>query len=205
MPVAKEFKALLDDININKKHKTLLLHSCCAPCSSYVLEYINPYFEIYDYYYNPNITEQEEYYKRTNELKRLIDSMPKVNPIHYIEGEYDDSLFFQKVKGYEECKERGERCLICFEMRLREAALKCKELNLDYFTTTLTISPLKDADIINSIGDRIGRELGVNYLPSDFKKNNGYLRSIELSKEYNLYRQSYCGCIFSKRDARKES
>lgn len=177
----------------------LLLHSCCAPCSSACLERLTPEYEIYDYYYNPNITEESEYKYREEELNRLIEIMPHVNSIHFVPGEYNPDLFFGLVKGFEDCPEKGDRCTICFRMRLMAAARKCKELNCDKFATTLTLSPLKNAELINKIGEEVGNEIGVIYLPSNFKKNNGYLRSIELSKEYNLYRQSYCGCIFSRR------
>lgn len=177
----------------------LLLHSCCAPCSSICLERLTSEYEIFDYYYNPNITELKEYEYREAELKRLIDEIPKDNPIHFVKGEYNPELFFNAVKGYEECPERGERCAICFRLRLIEAARKCKELGCDMFATTLTLSPLKDADLLNRIGEEVAIDVGVTYLPSNFKKKNGYLRSIELSKEYNLYRQSYCGCVFSRR------
>ncbi|MBQ9340779.1 MAG: epoxyqueuosine reductase QueH [Lachnospiraceae bacterium] len=177
----------------------LLLHSCCAPCSSVCLERLTPEYEIFDYYYNPNITEMSEYEYRENELKRLIDEIPKVNPIHFVGGAFDPEPFFNSVKGFEDCPERGDRCTICFKLRLMASALKCKELGCDMFATTLTLSPLKDADLLNSIGEEVAKEVGVTYLPSNFKKKNGYLRSIELSREYNLYRQSYCGCVFSKR------
>lgn len=187
--------------------KRLFLHSCCAPCSSYVLEYLRRFFDITVFYYNPNITEQEEYVKRVAEQKRLIGEFNRqledgiiagAYPIEVIEGDYQRELFFDSVKGLENCKEGGERCFVCYEMRLRETAKRAKELEADYFTTTLTISPLKNAAKLNEIGERLAQEYGVPFLPSDFKKKNGYKRSIELSKEYNLYRQDYCGCIYSK-------
>lgn len=198
LPVHKAMKALLSDIEANNEKKTLLLHSCCAPCSSVVLERLSPYFEIYDLFYNPNITIESEYEFRYNELERFVNLLPHKNEIHVIKGEYEKNLYLESVKGYEKCPERGDRCSICFELRLRKAALMCKELNCDYFATTLTLSPLKNQNVINEIGERVGKEVGVTYLKSDFKKDNGYLRSIELSNEYNLYRQNYCGCIFSK-------
>ena len=180
-------------------HNKLLLHSCCAPCSSVCLERLTSEYEIFDYYYNPNITEKTEYDYREEELMRLIGEIPHDNPIHFVKGEYNPELYFNAVKGFEDCPERGDRCSICFRLRLMASALKCKELGCDAFATTLTLSPLKDAELLNRIGEEVGAEVGVTYLPSNFKKKNGYLRSIELSKEYNLYRQSYCGCVFSRR------
>ncbi|MCM1125326.1 MAG: epoxyqueuosine reductase QueH [Lachnospiraceae bacterium] len=183
------------------KGKRLFLHSCCAPCSSYVLEYLRPLFQITVFYYNPNITEEPEYRHRVEEQKRLIGEYNKKQegyPIQVVEGDYQRELFLERVKGLEKCPEGGERCFICYEMRLRETALRAKEYGADYFTTTLTISPLKNAAKINEIGERLAEETGVEFLPSDFKKKDGYKRSVELSKEYHLYRQDYCGCIYSR-------
>lgn len=181
--------------------KTLVLHSCCAPCSSYVLEYLRNYFRITVFYYNPNISQTEEYQKRLAEQKRLIDIFNEAPfPIQIVEGEHDSQCFFQAVKGLEDCKEGGERCFACFELRLKRTAQLAAMLKADYFTTTLTISPLKNAEKINEIGQRIAREQKVLFLPSDFKKRDGYKRSLELSREYSLYRQDYCGCVFSKRE-----
>ena len=203
----KELEKILQKNTDENRIPTLLLHSCCAPCSSYVLEYLRKFFAITVFYYNPNITEQEEYVKRVAEQKRLIvefnrqledGTIAGAYPIEVIEGDYQRELFFDSVKGLENCKEGGERCFVCYEMRLRETAKRAKELEADYFTTTLTISPLKNAAKLNEIGERLAQEYGVPFLPSDFKKKNGYKRSIELSKEYNLYRQDYCGCIYSK-------
>ncbi|MCR4956260.1 MAG: epoxyqueuosine reductase QueH [Lachnospiraceae bacterium] len=205
LPTQKAMDLLLEEISAGNKVPTLLLHSCCAPCSSYVLEYLSSYFEIYDFYYNPNIGSKEEYEHREQELSGLIERMPLKNPVHFIEGRYEPEVFYQKVKGYEKCPERGARCEICFDLRLRESAKKCKELGCDYFATTLTISPLKDAITLNRIGEAVGNEIGVTYLPSDFKKKGGYQRSIQLSKEYELYRQSFCGCVFSKGEQHEES
>ena len=165
----------------------LLLHSCCAPCSSYVMEYLREHFRITVFYYNPNITSEEEYSYRLSEE----------------ECPYDPENYLEAVKGYEECPEGGERCGICFEMRLRKTAQAAREGGFDCFTTTLTISPLKNAARLNEIGERVGAEYGVDFLPSDFKKKNGYKRSIELSRQFSLYRQNFCGCAFSKRDAQK--
>jgi len=190
---------------INKLHDGavpgLLLHSCCAPCSSYCLEYLCKYFDITVFYYNPNISIEEEYRKRVEEQKRLIDAYNKEEkgyPISVIEGDYEPQLFFEMAKGYETCPEGGERCFRCFDMRLRRTAELAKEQGYDYFATTLTISPLKNAAKINEIGQLLSSEYEVSWLPSDFKKKNGYKRSIELSAEYDLYRQNYCGCAFSK-------
>lgn len=187
------------------KGKQLFLHSCCAPCSSYVLEYLRGFFRITVFYFNPNITEDEEYQKRVAEQKRLIAEMNRQQgyPIEIIEGEHKKELFFNSVRGLEACKEGGERCFACYELRLRETALRAKEKGADYFTTTLSISPLKNAEKINEIGERLSAEYGVTHLPSDFKKKNGYQRSVELSREYDLYRQDYCGCIFSKAERDK--
>ncbi len=176
---------------------TLLIHACCAPCSSYVLEYLSQYFHIIILYYNPNITSVEEYNYRLSEEKRLIDELPVKYPVKLIAGDYNPESFFDAVKGLEREPEGGKRCEVCFELRLREAAEKCREIGADYFLTTLTISPLKNAELINSIGEKLAEKYGVKYLPSDFKKKNGYKRSIELSREYDLYRQNYCGCVFS--------
>lgn len=176
----------------------LFLHSCCAPCSSYTLEYLSGYFEITVFYYNPNISPAEEYYKRVEEQKRFIEALPTKHPVHFEEGTYEPSDFYETVKGYERCAEGGERCFLCYELRLRESARRAKAGGYDYFTTTLSISPLKNAAKLEEISARLEEEYGVHHLPSDFKKKNGYKRSIELSKEYGLYRQNYCGCVFSK-------
>ena len=183
---------------------SLLLHSCCAPCSSYTIEYLSDYFKITVLYYNPNISPREEYEKRKAEQIRLINSLPVKNKVDFLDCDYDSSEFFDIAKGYESCKEGGERCFRCYELRLREAAKKAKEKGFDYFCTTLSISPLKNAKKINKIGLKLQGEYGVSWLPSDFKKREGYKRSIELSREYNLYRQNFCGCVFSKKEANDE-
>ena len=180
---------------------TLFLHSCCAPCSSYVLEYLRQYFRITVFYYNPNITEDEEYRKRVAEQKRLIEAYNVEKPkqqIQVIEGDYEPNRFFEMAKGMEECPEGGERCFACYALRLSETAKRAKAGDYDYFTTTLSISPLKNAAKLNEIGEKLAEEYGVAWLPSDFKKREGYKRSIELSKEYGLYRQDYCGCVYSR-------
>lgn len=183
-----------------KKLPTLLLHSCCAPCSSYVLEYLSQYFEITVFYYNPNIFPESEYEARVHEIKRLIreNEGDYQNQVTFIEGDYDPRTFFTMAKGMEELPERGKRCYDCYELRMREAAQVASQMQMDYFTTTLSISPHKNADWINEIGERLAKEYGVSHLPSDFKKKNGYKRSIELSEQFGLYRQDYCGCIYSK-------
>lgn len=180
---------------------TLLLHSCCAPCSSYVLEYLSRYFTIVVFYYNPNIYPSEEYYRRVEEQKRLISRMPLENPVSFVEGPYDTERFYALAKGLEEEPEGGERCFRCYRLRLEQAAFAACSNGFDYFTTTLTISPHKNAQKLNQIGEELAQKYGVRHLPSDFKKKEGYKRSIELSAEYDLYRQDYCGCIFSQREA----
>ena len=195
----KELEKVLDSLQTSQNVPKLLLHSCCAPCSSYVLEYLSSWFEIEDFFYNPNISPQEEYRFRADELARLIREMPLQHPVHFIEGRYDPERFFAAARGLEQVPEGGERCMKCFALRLEEAALEAKNRNCAYFATTLTISPLKNAEQINRIGQEIAEQYGVAYLPSDFKKRNGYKRSLELSREYDLYRQNYCGCVFSRR------
>ncbi|MDD6035862.1 MAG: epoxyqueuosine reductase QueH [Lachnospiraceae bacterium] len=181
---------------------TLLLHSCCAPCSSYVLEYLSDFFRITVLYYNPNISPAEEYKARVAEQKRLISELPVKHPVAFLEGEYRPEHFYHAVKGLEHCTEGGDRCTVCYELRLREAAEAAAGGGFEFFTTTLSISPLKNAEKLNSIGRSLSEEYGVSYLYSDFKKKNGYKRSIELSAQYHLYRQDYCGCVFSKEEQR---
>ena len=178
--------------------KSLLLHSCCAPCSSYVLAYLNKYFNITVFYYNPNITNKEEYLKRKQEQIRLISELPAINKINILDADYKPEKFFEISKGLEDCREGGERCFKCYKLRLEATAKAAKENNFDYFCTTLTISPLKNAQKINEIGHMLGDEYQIPFLPSDFKKKEGFKKSIELSSQYNLYRQNYCGCIYSK-------
>jgi len=181
----------------NKEVKSLLLHSCCAPCSSYCIEYLSEYFEITLYFYNPNIKSLDEYEKRANELKRLVSMMNTKYKVNVIIADFDTAEFYKIAKGYEDCKEGSERCFRCYELRLRQSCKVAKEKGFDYFTTTLSISPHKNASKLNEIGESLANEYGISYLYSDFKKKNGYKRSIELSKEYDLYRQNYCGCIYS--------
>ena len=197
----------------------VLLQACCAPCSSYCLLALRDVASLGVYYYNPNITLADEYEYRFSEIKRLIgiynenpdlklaeenrqvniiNNYVNRNYITIVDAPYEPELFLEKTKGYENCPERGERCSICFDLRLRKTAEEAKKLGYDFFATTLTLSPLKNADVINAIGEKISEEIGIKYLPTDFKKKGGYKVSIELSKEYNLYRQNYCGCVFSK-------
>ncbi len=199
----RELEQLIDNIEPGRV-PALLLHACCAPCSSYCLEYLSQHFSITVLFYNPNISPAEEYQKRVDEIRRLISELPAKNKISLIEGRYLPEEFYNSVKGLELEPEGGKRCPVCFELRLREAALTAKKLGFDYFTTTLSISPLKDAEKLNDIGKMLSDEYGVAYLYSDFKKKNGYKRSIELSREYNLYRQNFCGCVFSKRDSKND-
>lgn len=244
----KEMWKIIEQCKDSKEEKRLLLHACCAPCSSTCMERVRNYFNTTVYFFNPNITNEEEYDKRADELKRLIDiyntneyiekmtktgksvidgdtkAIPNTDSeadavyaedgllecedrgrIGLIIDKYNPSYFIQIAKGYEDCPERGERCARCFELRLKQSAKVARDCGFDYFTTTLTLSPLKDEQLLNSIGYRVAEEIGgVKWLPSDFKKEGGYLRSIELSKEFNLYRQDYCGCVYSKNQRERE-
>lgn len=207
--VSDEVNFLMNKINYQKeldkliseldgKVPKLMLHGCCAPCSSYCLEYLSKYFDITLLYYNPNISSYEEYLKRENEVKRLISLLPAEHEIKFLSVGYDSSEFEEMAKGLENIPEGGARCFKCYEMRMRKAAELAKENSYDYFTTTLSISPLKNSQKINEIGQKLEKEIGVSHLPSDFKKKEGYKRSIELSHIYGLYRQNFCGCRFSK-------
>lgn len=193
----KQLDAVINKLD-KSKPPTLLLHSCCAPCSSYVLEYLSEYFSITVLYYNPNIFPLEEYHKRIEEQKRLIASLPAKNPIGFEQIGWESEKFYAAVKGFEHIPEGGERCFRCYRLRLEQAARLAAERGSDYFTTTLTISPLKNAAKLNEIGEELAEKYGVRHLPSDFKKRGGYGRSVELSCKYGLYRQDYCGCVFSK-------
>lgn len=194
----KEMDRLLSGLTHAEVTPSLLLHSCCAPCSSYVLEYLSQFFHITIYFYNPNISYEEEYQRRIEEQIRLIGSLPVKNPIQFRQGIYEPERFYELSKGLEACPEGGERCFLCYEQRLEETAKLAKAEGFDYFTTTLSISPHKNAARLNEIGERLSGKYGTPYLGADFKKKNGYKRSIELSREYQLYRQDYCGCIYSK-------
>ena len=197
----KELDQIIEQIQKEDKVPTLLMHSCCAPCSSYCLSYLAEYFRITIFYYNPNISPAYEYEKRVQEQKRLIKELPVKHAISFAEGKYDPEIFYKMAEGLEDVKEGGSRCFRCYEMRQREAALYAKEHGFDYFTTTLSVSPHKNAQKLNEIGLRLAQEYDQPYLVSDFKKKGGYLKSIELSKEYHLYRQNYCGCEFSKKQS----
>lgn len=202
----KELDKIIEQIvkDDSKRGQRLLLHSCCAPCSSYVLEYLRQYFRITVFYYNPNISMEPEYRKRVEEQKRLIAEYNALlgngYQIEIIEGDYEPAAFYEIAKGLEQCPEGGERCFACYELRLLKTALLAKKGAYDYFSTTLTISPLKNAQKLNEIGERLAKVYGTPWLVSDFKKKNGYKRSIELSAKYDLYRQDYCGCIYSKQE-----
>ncbi|SEN47268.1 5,10-methenyltetrahydrofolate synthetase [Peptostreptococcus russellii] len=200
----KELEKIIDNIDEGKVEK-LLLHSCCGPCSSYVLEYLSEYFEITIFYYNPNIYPSDEYFYRVEEQKKIIELTNAKNPIHMITGKYEVEKFYKMAEGLEDVPEGGIRCHKCYEMRLREAAKIAKKGNFDYFTTTLSISPHKNSQVLNKIGEKVGEEEGVKHLPSDFKKNNGYKRSCEITKEFGMYRQDYCGCEFSKKESEERN
>ena len=202
--MGKNYDNLLIDLLESYKNKNevpkVLLHSCCAPCSSYVIECLSKYCDLTILYYNPNISPIEEYEKRKKEQMRLIREIPKVHNIDMIDCDYDNDLYEAAIKGLENEPERGSRCSVCFKLRLEKTVRLAKENNYDYFGTTLTVSPYKNSNLINEIGLELAEQYNISFLISDFKKRNGYKRSIELSKEYDLYRQNYCGCKYSKRD-----
>ena len=191
----KEMERIIkENLKANFKPK-LLLHACCAPCSTACIERVKDFFDLTVYFYNPNMDSEKEYLVRLAEQERLCDAW-KVN---LIKEDYCCDEFYATVSGFEDQPEGGARCVKCFELRLTKTAKKAKELSFDYFTTTLTVSPLKNADLLNKVGEKVSESVGVKFLPTDFKKQNGYKRSVELSKEFDLYRQNYCGCEFSKR------
>lgn len=200
MNYQKKLDELIEKLQKENAKPTLLLHACCAPCSSYCLEYLSKTFDITVLFYNPNIESENEFNKRVDELIRFIDECRSIEGVNLEILDYDNSEFYDVVQGMEDAEEGGARCFKCYELRLRKTAEYAKENNFEYITTTLTISPHKNSDKINEIGLRVAEENGLKYLLSDFKKNDGFKRSIELSKEYDLYRQSFCGCEFSKRD-----
>lgn len=224
----KELEWVIRRVQGREPVPTLLLHSCCAPCSSYVLQYLSQYFQITVFYYNPNIYPPEEYRKRVKEqedfIKRFSERARKerengmqqlsgnalgevlsvFHPISFIEGKFEQDRFYETVRGLENLPEGGERCFRCYELRLREAAGYAKQMKMDFFTTTLSISPLKNAEKLNEIGERLAEEYGISYLCSDFKKKDGYKQSVALSKEYGMYRQDYCGCVFSKQEREQQ-
>ena len=191
LEMEKELEKIKD---LSTKPK-LLLHACCGPCSSYVIEYLSSFFDITIYYYNPNIYPEEEYIRRKEEAKRFIDLFNK--DVKFIECRYNPDEYYLSVKGLEELGEKSKRCYECYKLRMKEAAIYAKDNNYDYFTTTLSISPYKVSSWINEIGESLSNEIGIKYLYADFKKKNGFKRSLELSKEYNMYRQDYCGCLYS--------
>jgi len=197
--IKQKLEKILENL-LDKDPKNILLHSCCAPCSSYVIEYLSQYFNITILYYNPNISPEEEYLKRKEEQIKLINTLKLTtkNKLNIIDCEYDNDLYEDQIKGLEKEPERGKRCTVCFNLRLEKTAITAKKLGYDFFGTTLTVSPYKNSTLINELGALLEKKYNINFLYSDFKKNNGYKRSIELSKEHNLYRQNYCGCKYSK-------
>ena len=199
----KELEQVISRHDSRKEVPSVLLHSCCAPCSSYVLEYLSQYFQVTVFYYNPNIYPQQEYTHRVKEQQWFIDQYPLQRKVDFIEGRYDTETFYEITKGMEQMPEGDMRCFACYELRLMETAACAKRLNMDYFTTTLSISPRKDANKLNEIGEKLAKEYGVLYLNSDFKKKNGYLRSVQITKSYGMYRQDYCGCIYSMQERQK--
>ena len=196
------FQKLLEEeielIKNNEVKPKLLLHACCGPCSSYVIEYLSKYFDITIYYYNPNTYPESEYIRRLDELNKFVINFN--DSVKVIEENYNSKEFYNSIRGLEHLGEKSKRCYKCYELRMNKTAIYAKENNYDYFTTTLSISPYKNAEWINEIGKKLEEEIGIKYLYSDFKKKNGYKRSLELSKEYKLYRQEYCGCVYSKEE-----
>ncbi len=200
------YQAMLEKtISAEEGNPSLLLQSCCAPCSSYVLEYLSRYFKITVFYYNPNIYPPDEFFRRRAEQERFISLFPVQNPIGFIGAEYESERFYDAVKGLENIPEGGERCFACYRLRLEKTAALAKKKGFDYFTTTLSISPHKNAEMLNKIGGELGEKYGVSYLFSDFKKKNGYKRSTELSRLYGIYRQNYCGCVFSMKETEERA
>ena len=194
------YKLCLEELSTIKEPKSILLHSCCAPCSSHVITFLSNYFNITILYYNPNISPKEEYLKRKQEQIRLLKSLPTKNKLDFLDCDYENDIYESKIAGLEHCPEGGNRCHVCFNLRLSKTAKLAKKLHYDYFCSTLTVSPHKNSNTINQIGLQLANEYDVKWLPSDFKKDEGYKKSIALSKTYNLYRQDYCGCIYSKRE-----
>ena len=200
-----DYQKELDDIITEiaeRQPLKLFLHCCCAPCSSHCLTYLSPYFDITVFFYNPNITDAAEYDKRLAEQKRLLAQLPLPGKVTLLPGKYDPEIFFEMARGLENLPEGGKRCHRCYELRLRETAQKALESKADFFGTTLSVSPYKNAAVLHELGKKTENEVGVVFLPADFKKRGGYLHSIELSHQYNLYRQPYCGCIYSLEQAK---
>ena len=200
----KELDAVIEQVTKEGRVPSLLLHSCCGPCSSYVLEYLSRYFAITVFYYNPNIYHPEEYEHRVKEQQRFIAECTFDHPVQFVAGDYEPERFYDAVRTLEDCPEGGERCFVCYRLRLAEAAKLADELGCDYFTTTLSISPHKNAAKLNEIGEELAGITKARHLPSDFKKRGGYKRSVELSAEHGMYRQDYCGCVFSKRERERQ-
>lgn len=200
----KELDQILEKVSREGQVPSLLLHSCCAPCSSYVLEYLSEYFRITVFYYNPNIYPPSEYHTRAEEQMRFIQAFPVRYPVDFIEGEYIPEDFYDCARGMERLPEGAERCFACYRLRLLHTARMAKEKGFDYFASTLSISPLKNAEKLNEIGELLSREYRIRWLPNDFKKKNGYKRSTELSREYCMYRQDYCGCVYSLKERHPE-
>ena len=200
----KELEQFIAQLQQKEQVSTLLLHSCCAPCSSYVLEYLSAYFRITVFYYNPNIYPESEYYTRAKEQRRFIAALPTRYPVDFTEGAYIPEDFYHCTRGMEHLPEGGRRCFACYRLRLEATAKTAKEKGCSYFASTLSISPLKNAQKLNEIGEQLAREYQVLWLPNDFKKKNGYKRSTELSREYGMYRQDYCGCVYSLRERHPE-
>ena len=194
----------LEELKNMGSNKKILLHSCCAPCSSHVISVLTNYADVTILYYNPNISPKSEYDKRKEEQIRLIKEIDKNHKVDIIDCDYDNDIYESLVKGYESCPERGDRCTICFNLRLEKTAKMAKMLGYDYYCSTLSVSPYKNSKLINEIGEELGKKYDIKWLHSDFKKEDGYKHSIELSKEYNLYRQDYCGCKYSIRNKKQE-
>lgn len=195
----REMEKIAQDHEKKGEVPRVLMHSCCGPCSTSCMERLTSQFDVTILYYNPNIYPETEYAHRVREQERLVDAFPHKHELHFQKENYDPREFYDIVKGYEAEPEGGARCFLCYELRLRRAAEVARKEGFDYFTTTLSVSPLKNADKLNEIGERVGREVGIPWLVSDFKKKNGYLRSVELSEEFGMYRQDYCGCVYSLR------
>ncbi len=198
---SKRLDEFVKKLKVEGRVPSILLHSCCAPCSSYCIEFLAEYFDVTVFYYNPNIYPDEEYLMRVRQQQDFINRFPAARPVSFIEGEFEKDRFYDEVaRGYEDCPERGERCERCFFLRLSETAKRAAADGFEYFATTLTISPQKDVDVLNEVGQRCARLYGVSYLETEFRKKGGYLRSCEISREYDMYRQDYCGCVYSKQE-----
>lgn len=201
----KEMEEVLKELQVDQKGRpSLVLHSCCGPCSSYVMKVLTDFFDLSLFYYNPNIHPQAEYEKRLQTQRELCEKMPFTGKLTFLSSPYDPERFFAQTKGLEEEKEGGSRCEVCFRLRLEETAKEAKRQGADFFTTTLSVSPHKNAPLLNAIGEELAKKYQVNYLVADFKKKEGYKQSVQLAKTYDLYRQDYCGCIYSLRQREEE-